>query len=91
VRRRHPAAAERVVVENPTYEFRVRGRLGEGVLATFEGLVAEVEPAETILRGDVADQAGLHRILEHIRSLGLELVEVRRVGGEREPITRAER
>ena len=71
---------------DPTqYEFRVRGRLGEGVLATFAGLDAEVEPVETILRGDVIDQAALHRILEQIRSLGLELVEVRRVGNEREP------
>lgn len=71
---------------DPTqYEFRVRGRLGEGVLATFVGLDAEIEPVETILRGDVTDQAALHRILEQIRSLGLELVEVRRVGKDREP------
>jgi hypothetical protein len=88
---RHPAVAEVDDVENPTYEFRVRGRLGEGVLATFEGLEAEIEPVETVLRGDVSDQAALHRILEQIRSLGLELVEVRRVGGEREPIIRAPR
>jgi hypothetical protein len=72
-------------VDPTQYEFRVRGRLGEGVLATFAGLDAEVEPVETILRGDVLDQAALHRILEQIRSLGLELVEVRRVGNEREP------
>ena len=71
---------------DPTqYEFRVRGRLGEGVLATFAGMDAEIEPVETILRGDVTDQAALHRILEQIRSLGLELVEVRRVGKDREP------
>ena len=71
---------------DPTqYEFRVRGRLGEGVLATFAGMDAEIEPVETILRGDIDDQAALHRILEQIRSLGLELVEVRRVGNDREP------
>ena len=75
-------------MEPTRYEFRVRGRLGEGLLATFDGLDAEIEPVETILRGDVVDQAALHRILEQIRSLGLELVEVKRVGGEREPVTR---
>jgi hypothetical protein len=75
-------------VEPTQYEFRVRGRLGEGVLATFTGLDAEIEPVETILRGDMSDQAALHRVLEQIRSLGLELVEVRRLGSERDPITR---
>jgi hypothetical protein len=75
-------------VNQPRYEFRVRGRLGQGLLASFEGFEAEVEPVETILRGDVADQAALHGVLEQIQSLGLELVEVRRVGDEREPVTR---
>jgi hypothetical protein len=75
-------------VNQPRYEFRVRGRLGQGLLASFEGFDAEVEPVETILRGDVADQAALHGVLEQIQSLGLELVEVRRVGDEREPVTR---
>jgi hypothetical protein len=75
-------------VNQPRYEFRVRGRLGQGLLASFEGFEAEVEPVETILRGDVVDQAALHGVLEQIQSLGLELVEVRRVGNEREPVTR---
>ena len=75
-------------MNQPRYEFRVRGRLGQGLLASFEGFEAEVEPVETILRGDVADQAALHGVLEQIQSLGLELVEVRRVGNEREPVTR---
>jgi hypothetical protein len=58
------------------------------LLASFEGFDAEVEPVETILRGNVADQAALHGILEQIQSLGLELVEVRRVGNDREPVSR---
>lgn len=44
----------------------------------------EVEPVETVLRGPVRDQAALHGILEQIESLGLELVEVRRVENPRE-------
>jgi hypothetical protein len=61
------------------YEFRVAGRVGEKVAARFEGFDMEVEPAETVLRGPVQDQSALHGILEQIESLGLELVEVRRV------------
>lgn len=72
----------------PSYEIRVRGRLGQGLLAAFEGFEAEVEPPETVLRGTPADQAALHGVLERIQSLGLELVEVRRVGGDREPASR---
>ena len=41
----------------------------------------EVEPVETVLRGPVQDQSALHGILGQIESLGLELVEVRRVEG----------
>ena len=64
------------------YEIRVRGRLGEKVAARFAGFDMEVEPAETVLRGPVRDQSALHGILGQIESLGLELVEVRRVEGE---------
>ena len=34
---------------------------------------------ETVLHGPVADQAGLHGLLDRIQSLGLELIEVRRL------------
>jgi hypothetical protein len=61
------------------YEFHVRGRLGDRTLASFDGFESEVKPAETILRGDVADQSALHGVLEQIQALGLELVEVRQV------------
>jgi lactate dehydrogenase-like 2-hydroxyacid dehydrogenase len=63
------------------YEIRVRGRVGEKVAARFEGFDMEVEPVETVLRGPVQDQSALHGILGQIESLGLELVEVRRVEG----------
>jgi hypothetical protein len=63
------------------YEFRIRGRVSEPVLTSFEGLESEVEPVETILHGPVRDQAELHGILERLQSLGLELVEVRKLPG----------
>jgi hypothetical protein len=71
------------MVGTSRYEIRVRGRLGEKVAARFEGFDMEVEPVETVLRGPVRDQSALHGILEQIESLGLELVEVRRMEGRR--------
>ena len=60
------------------YEIRVRGRVGDH-LADALGLAAEIEPVETILRGPVIDQEGLHGILDRLQEMGLELVEVRRL------------
>ena len=63
------------------YEIRVRGRVGEH-LADALGMAAEVEPVETVLRGPVTDQKGLHGILEHLQEMGIELIEVRRLPGD---------
>jgi hypothetical protein len=64
------------------YEIRVRGRMTPALLARFEGLNARVEPVETVLHGPVQDQAALHGMLDLVRALGLELVEVRRLPGD---------
>jgi hypothetical protein len=61
------------------YEFRIRGRLSETVLARFDTLETDVERVETVLHGPVRDQAELHGIIERVQALGLELVEVRRL------------
>jgi hypothetical protein len=61
-------------------EIRIKGRVSEAVLSgAFEGLSHSVQPVETVLTGAVPDQAALHGLLERIQSLGLELVEVRRL------------
>lgn len=61
------------------YEIRIKGRLGEPLVESFEGMRAEIEPVETVLHGPVADQAALRRLLIQVQELGLELVEVRRL------------
>jgi len=61
------------------YEIRVRGRVTPPLLARFEGLQSQVEPVETVLHGPLADQAALHGVIDLVRSLGLELVEVRKI------------
>jgi hypothetical protein len=58
------------------YELRIRGRLGAALLDSFDGFDAEVEPLETVLRGEVADQSGLLGILEQVREAGLEVIDV---------------
>jgi hypothetical protein len=68
--------------EQAEYEVVVRGRLGSRLQSALEGLeVTSTNPQETRLRGWFRDQAALHGILERIRDLGLELIEVHRVGG----------
>ena len=52
-------------------------------LQSFEGMDADLAPAETVLHGPVTDQAGLHGLLDRIQSLGLELIEVRRLPADR--------
>jgi hypothetical protein len=63
------------------YEIRIRGRVSPAVLARFEGMHSEVEPVETVLHGPLPDQAALHGMIALIRSLGLELVEIRKRPG----------
>ncbi|HEY2258442.1 MAG TPA: hypothetical protein VGH45_01940 [Solirubrobacteraceae bacterium] len=65
-----------------SYEIRIRGKVGDSVLASFDDMDAAVKPAETVLTGRIVDQAQLHGVLQRIQLLGLELVEVRRVAGE---------
>lgn len=61
-------------------EIRIKGLVSDAVLSgAFEGLSHSVQPVETVLTGAVPDQAALHGLLVRIQSLGLELVEVRRL------------
>jgi hypothetical protein len=64
-----------------SYEIRIKGRLSDSLLTAFEGLTATVEPVETVLHGPVQDQSSLHGLVDRIQSLGLELVEIRRLPG----------
>lgn len=59
------------------YEFRVAGRLSEGVRSAFPGMDVTEIPAETVIAGDVNDDGGVQEILTLIQSLGLDVVSVR--------------
>ena len=59
-----------------TYEIRVAGSLGPAACDAFSDVAVEVEPTATVLCGDL-DQAHLHALLDRVRALGLELVDIR--------------
>ena len=62
------------------YEISVSGELPAAVLDEVEGFSVDVVPVRTIMRGPVADQAALHGIINRLQGLGLDLIEVRRIG-----------
>ena len=59
------------------YEITVSGRLTAALGDAFDGLTATPIAADTVLRGDIPDQAALFGVLERVEALGLELLEVR--------------
>jgi len=63
---------------NMECEIRVRGLLGETLLAGFPDLRATERDGETLLAGALPDQSALFGVLAQVEALGLELVEVRR-------------
>jgi len=62
------------------YQFRVNGHLGPILLTAFPALVSRQQGAETVLTGLLPDVAALYGILAEFEALGLDLLEVRKVG-----------
>lgn len=63
-----------------TYVIRIKGRLDCKWADWFGGLkITNLENDETILAGQVADQAALHGLLNKLRDLGLPLLSVQRI------------
>ena len=58
---------------------RVRGRLGQTIRSAFPALQARASGGDTVLTGPLPDRAALYGVLAQIETLGLELLEVRRL------------
>lgn len=58
------------------YKIVLRGELSEHFAPGFEGMDLRAESGRTVLVGDVIDQSHLHGLLDRIRDLGLELLNV---------------
>jgi len=64
----------------PVYEIRVKEQLGQHWSGWFGGLTVTNEAnGETVLRGEVVDQAALHGLLSKVNDLHLTLLSVRSV------------
>ena len=58
------------------YRIVLRGRLSEHFESAFDGMALEPGPNQTVLVGDVRDQAHLYGLLDRLRDFGIELVAV---------------
>jgi hypothetical protein len=58
------------------YRIVLRGRLSERFESAFEGMTLEHGPNQTVLVGDVRDQAQLYGLLDRVRDFGIELLAV---------------
>ena len=67
------------------YAIRIRGRLGATALSAFPSMVSELKGSETVLTGVLEDRAALFGVLAQIEALGLDLLEVRRIGAQSQP------
>lgn len=61
------------------YEVRVAGTVPAEDLDDMQAIRIVPDPVDTVLYG-VADQAALFGLLSRLRALGIDVVEVRRVG-----------
>jgi hypothetical protein len=74
------AARERSHDVSPRrYEFRVAGRLSDETRAAFPDMRVVDVPAETLIYGDVVDEAHLHGVLAVIQNLGLRVVSMNQI------------
>jgi hypothetical protein len=58
----------------------LRGRLSERFESAFDGMAQEAGRNQTVLTGEVRDQAHLYGLLDRLRDFGIELVSVQPAG-----------
>ncbi|MFJ8726287.1 hypothetical protein ACWEQH_27810 [Streptomyces sp. NPDC004166] len=61
------------------YEFRVDGQMSDVLTKAFPELESVVGPGQTMLFGQVVDEEHLYGLLARCQSLGLHVVELRRL------------
>jgi hypothetical protein len=61
----------------PIYQIRLKEQLGQHWSSWFDGLAITIEVnGETVLTGEIIDQAALHGLLNKVRDLQLTLLAV---------------
>ena len=61
------------------YEIRVEGQMSDTLTEAFPELDSVVAARQTVLFGEVTDEAHLYGLLARFQSLGLHVVEMRRL------------
>lgn len=61
------------------YEIRVDGEMSQTMTGAFPELDSFVVAAQTVLFGQITDEAQLYGLLTRFQSLGLHVVEMRRL------------
>jgi hypothetical protein len=62
----------------PTFEVRVDGVVPDADLLDLNVVAHGTEGPSTLLYGEIRDEAALYGLLERLRGLGIEVIEVRR-------------
>ncbi len=63
---------------HPAYEIHLRGHLPPQVAEDLHIRTRFEAPAETVLLTERIDQAGVHELIDRLKDLGIELLELRR-------------
>jgi hypothetical protein len=63
------------------YAIVIRGTLGQPLVGPLEGMAVEVAGEESVLTGDVVDQAQLQGVISWLSDLGIEVVSINPLGG----------
>lgn len=69
--------SRRGLVVTMQYEFRVDGTMSETARAAFVDMRVTEEVPQTIIDGEVVDDAHLHGIVAQLRALGFTVVSIR--------------
>ena len=63
------------------YTIRIKGRLGPTALSAFPKMVSQRKGGDTVLTGLLEDRSAVFGVVAQIEALGLELLELRQLGG----------
>lgn len=68
-----------------TYDIEVAGELGQRYAAALKPMKLQVGDGTTTIVADIADQAQLLGLIDHIAALGLDLISINPVAGAGQP------
>ena len=64
------------MVRSHTYEITFLGQAGATVRAEFDDCEVTIGPGTTTLRAELPDRGALSRLVERIKNLGLDVIDV---------------